>query len=77
MLFDKIHPLYFFVAFGIGLFFCYISKPQPKLILKFPSPVNVGQVTYKTDDGSCYKFKADKESCPADKSKIKAQPVGE
>ena len=75
MFFDKIQPLYFLVAFGLGLLYCYISKPKPQVVLKFPSPTNVGKVTYKSGDGSCYKFKANKESCPLDKDLIKPQPL--
>ena len=77
MIFDKLEPLYFLLAFGIGLFFCYISKPSPTIVVKFPSPVNAGTVTYKSDDGSCYKFKASKETCPIDSSLIKAQPLSD
>lgn len=75
MFFDKIHPLYFFIAFACGLLYCYITKPKPKVIVKFPSPMNAGKVTYKDDDGTCYKYKATKESCPRDKSLIKPQPI--
>jgi hypothetical protein len=77
MIFDKIQPLYFIIAFAIGLLYCYISKPKPKVVLKFPSPVNAGKITYKDNDGTCYKYKADQESCPIDKSLIKSQPLGE
>ncbi len=74
MFFDKISPFYFLLAFSIGLLYCYISQPQPKVIVKFPNPVNSGKIVYKNEDGTCYKFKASKESCPIDKSIIKAQP---
>lgn len=77
MLFDKINPLWFFLAFAIGLLYCYISKPAPQIVMKFPSPYNAGKVTYKKEDGSCYKVRANKSECPLDKSKIKDQPIGE
>jgi hypothetical protein len=77
MLFDKINPLYFLLAFTIGLLYCYITKPKPKIIMKFPSPINSGKITYKSDDGSCYKYKASKESCPMDKNIIKHQPIAD
>ena len=76
MIFDKIQPLYFLIAFALGLLYCYISKPKPNVVIKFPSPSNVGKITYKNEgDGSCYKFKANKESCPIDTGLIKAQPL--
>ena len=74
MFFDKIKPVYFFLAFGLGLLFCYISKPNPTVVIKFPSPTNSDKITYKHDDGSCYKIKASKESCPIDKNNILPQP---
>ena len=73
---SKIHPIYFIIAFTFGLFFCYLTHPKPQVVMKFPSPYNAGQVTYKGEDDSCYKFKADKVECPMDRSLIKAQPVG-
>lgn len=75
MLFDKIHPLYFFLAFAVGLFACYLSAPKPEVIMKFPSPYNSGNITYKDKTNGCYKYKATKEACPTDKSLIKDQPV--
>lgn len=73
----KIHPLYFLLAFSFGMFYCYITNPKPEVIVKFPSPINAGHVTYKSDNDTCYKYKADKVECPRDKSKIKAQPIQE
>jgi len=75
MFFDKIHPLYFFISFAIGLLLCYIYTPSPEIIVKFPSPYNVDNVVYKDKSDSCYKFDASKVSCPADKKLIKEQPI--
>lgn len=77
MLFDKIHPLYFFLAFAVGLLMCYATSPKPEIVLKFPSPYNAGRVIYKTSANSCYKYDASKVACPTDKSLIKPQPVEE
>ena len=74
---EKIHPLYFFISFAVGLFFCYITTPKPELVLKFPSPYNAGKITYHDKDNNCYRYKADKVACPADKSLIKDQPIME
>jgi len=45
--------------------------------MKFPSPYNAGKITYKDKDDSCYKYKAEKVSCPLDAGLIKAQPIAE
>jgi hypothetical protein len=77
MFFDKIRPLYFFIAFALGLLICYVCNPSPEVVLKFPSPYNVNNVVYKDKGDSCYKFDASKVSCPIDQNLIKAQPIHE
>lgn len=74
---SKIHPFYFLLSFAIGLLYCYLTHPKPDVIMKFPSPYNAGKITYKDNDDSCYKYKAEKVSCPLDSGLIKAQPVAE
>lgn len=72
----KIHPVYFIIAFTAGLFVCYLTHPKPDVIVKFPSPYNAGNITYKNEnDDTCYKYKADKVACPLDKGRIKEQPT--
>ena len=78
MIFDKIDPFVFFVSFGLGLMYCYITNPSPKVVLKFPSPYNTEKVIYhETGGDGCYKYKADKVGCPTDKSLIKPQPIND
>lgn len=77
MFFDKLRPLYFLLAFGIGLLFCYMTNPKPQVVVKFPSPYNAGQVIYKDSNESCYKYNASKVECPRDKALIKEQPIQE
>ena len=76
-LLSKIHPFYFILAFAIGILYCYVTKPVPNIIVKFPSPTNAGKVVYKNEDESCFKFQASKVECPRDKHLIKAQPIAE
>jgi hypothetical protein len=77
MFFDKIRPLYFFIAFAVGLLLCYVYNPSPEVIVKFPSPYNAGNIVYKDKADSCYKFDASKVSCPVDTNLIKQQPIHE
>jgi hypothetical protein len=77
MIFDKLSPLYFMLAFIVGLLVCYVMEPKKKVILKFPSPTNAGKVTYVDNQGQCYKYDVQKlEVCPTDKT-VKPQPVME
>ncbi len=73
----NISPFYFFVSFAIGLFLVYVFNPPPSVVIKFPSPYNAGKVTYKDKNDTCYTYKANKVACPADKAKIKPQPLFE
>ena len=78
MFFDKfINPLVFFLAFAAGLLICYLYQPPPTVVVKFPSPYNAGQIIYRDNSDQCYKYTADKVSCPLDKNIIKPQPIQE
>lgn len=77
MFLDKIHPLSFILAFAVGLLFCYLTNPKPELVLKFPSPQNAGKITYKDKADGCYKYRAEKVSCPSDAKLVKDQPIAE
>lgn len=77
MFFEKIHPFYFFLAFAVGLFYCYITNPKPEIVMKFPSPKNVGSIVYHDKENNCYKYKADKVACPSNPKLVKDQPIQE
>ena len=67
---DYIDPLAFFIAFEVGIFLVYVFAPAKKIVIKWPTPDNVGKVVYKDHSDSCYKYKANEVSCPADESLI-------
>lgn len=62
----KFHFLTFIIAFSIGILACYIMNPKPQIVLKFPSPQNVGQIVYKDNADNCFAFKADQVECTKD-----------
>lgn len=73
----QIHFTYFLLSFAIGIFVVYVITPPPEVVIKFPSPYNVGKVVYKDKANSCYEYTAEKVSCTADKSLVKPQPIME
>jgi len=77
LLVDNINPFYFFISFAVGLFIVYIFRPPPQVVVKFPTPYNAGQVLYKDKNDTCYKYKAQKVSCPVQKDLVKPQPLFE
>ena len=70
-LLDYIDPLYFMVALCVGLFYTYITAPQPQIVIKYPTPYNAGKITYVDQNDVCYKYQIQKVECPADKTQIK------
>ena len=67
----------FLLCFGIGMLYVYLMTPKPQVIIKYPTPYNSGKVTYTDliDTDSCFQFTSEQVECPADKSKIKQQPL--
>lgn len=72
---NYINPLAFFVALAIGLFFTYIYAPKKKIIIKWPTPENVGKLVYKDYSDLCYKYNANEIACPDDKTQIKNNSI--
>ena len=68
---EFIDPLYFLVAFFIGIFYTYLTTPTPEIIIRYPTPENAGKIIYRDRADVCYKYKAKEVSCPANKSEIK------
>jgi len=71
MFFEYVNTLYFIISFGVGIFLSYIFAPEPKIVIQYPTPENVGKITYQDDAGVCYRYRSVATQCPADKSKIK------
>lgn len=74
-----IRPLWFFLAFGVGLLACYILAPGREVVVRFPSPQNAGKVVYRDDaDASCFVYDATPVDCDAAQAdRLRAQPAVE
>jgi len=77
MLLNRLDPVFFLGSFLLGLLFVYLTTPARQVVIKFPSPLNAGRVVYRNGSDSCFKYRADKGSCPADAAKIRTQPIVE
>jgi hypothetical protein len=66
MLFNKLNPVAFFFALGVGLAFVYAFAPRPRKVVKFPTPINAGKIIYKGKDDDCFVYKAKKVECSDD-----------
>jgi len=65
----------FIVSLAVGLFFVYITNPDPEIIYIYPTPENIDKVQYKDKANNCYDFQQSEVACPSDPSKVKIIPV--
>lgn len=72
---DYINPFVFIIAFAVGVFLTYISTSYGQIVIKYPTPDNIKHTIYRDSADTCYKYKAKKVQCPADKSKIEKMPI--
>ena len=67
-------PFYFLIAFAIGIFFNFMVKPKPKIIIKYPTPFNMNTI-YKDDADNCYKYNLVETSCNVSPDDIFKMPI--
>jgi hypothetical protein len=65
----------FLVSLSIGLFYVYISVPNPKIIYVYPTPDNIRNFQFKDNADNCFSFNAKEVSCAGAKGQIKKIPV--
>jgi hypothetical protein len=51
------------IGLFIGFFLVYITTPQPKIVLKYPTIDNIGNTTYVDDNNVCHKYYAIEIPC--------------
>ena len=59
----RIDPKIFLLSLGIGLLYCYLITPIPKIVFEHPNPQNKDNVYYDKSNDKCFKFKAKKATC--------------
>ena len=61
----------FIISLAIGLFFTYITVPEPTIIYVYPSPNNLDKLQYIDKAENVFSFDYKKVKCPTDDSQIK------
>ena len=61
---DNIQPFWFFLSVFLGLFYVYITTPNPEIIMKYPTPENANDSIFDDDSNNCYKFITKEVDCP-------------
>ena len=63
----------FLVSFALGIFAVYVTAPDTKKIVVYPTPDSVHHVQYKDKAGNCFQFKQTRSTCPKDAKKTPLQ----
>ncbi len=67
----------FLLGFVVGIAGILLWKPKARVIVKYPHPSNVEQLTYKDPNGVCYTYKAKEVNCDANEDTLKQYPLQE
>jgi hypothetical protein len=69
----KFFPL--LLSFAFGIFFVYILKPAPVIIIKYPNIENAGKLIYKDRNGTCFVYETKEVDCNKNEARIRAFPL--
>lgn len=56
----------FLVSFAIGVFAVYVTAPDKRKVVVYPTPDNNQHVQYKDQAGNCFQYKQTKAECSKD-----------
>lgn len=57
---------YFLYSLFIGVLIIYVKSPKPSIVIKNQIPVNIGDIVYTDDSGTCFKYSKTEVMCPLD-----------
>jgi hypothetical protein len=65
----------FFFSLVLGLFAVYMTMPDSRKILVYPTPENVSLLQYKDTTNTCFSFKQTEVTCPKNENEISKIPL--
>jgi len=65
----------FLATFAIGIFAVYVTAPDKKKIIVYPSPDNYQNIQYVDRAGTCFQFKQTRVTCPKDGKEMFKTPI--
>jgi len=65
----------FLISLALGVFAVYITVPDKKKIIVYPSPDNVSYIQYKDHADNCFQFKETRVTCPKNPNEISKTPI--
>ena len=72
---NRLQFLPFLLGFFFGIFFVYILKPAPMVIMKYPNLENTADVIYRDRNGTCFKYETKTVDCDKHEDRIKPYPL--
>jgi hypothetical protein len=63
------------IGLGLGIAGIYFLKPEGTIHYKYPTPDNVGKLTYKDKNGVCYQYSGKEVNCDTNDAKLKNYPL--
>lgn len=74
-MFNYFNPLYFILAFMIGIMYNLLIKKDKRVIIKYPTIYNSEKLIYKDKADICYKYQLKEDKCPIDKNDLHVMPI--
>ena len=65
----------FLISLALGIFAVYVTVPDTKKIIVYPSPDNVPYIQYKDHADNCFQFKETRVTCPKNANEISKTPI--
>lgn len=65
----------FLISFAFGVFAVYVTLPDVKKIMVYPTPDNIDYIQYKDKANNCFRFRENKVKCPVQEKMISEVPV--
>ena len=65
----------FLIGFAVGIVGILCWKDKPRVIVKYPHPSNVKDLTYKDPNGVCYKYTSTEVNCDKNEATLKPYPL--
>jgi len=63
----------FLMSFAFGVFAVYVTLPDTKRIMVYPSPDNIDIIQYKDKAHNCFRFQETSVSCPKGSGNVVAK----
>jgi hypothetical protein len=74
-LFKYINIIAFIISLAFGLFAVYITIPENRKIIVYPTHDNYDVIQYRDKADTCFSFREENIQCPKDEKEISKVPM--